>query len=323
MNADPLRCIFTMLAPGGAGARLSILIYHRVVPQPDPLLPDLPDGKLFEQQMHWVRRWFNVLPLPEAVRQLRSGSLPPRSLAITFDDGYADNEAIALPILRRLRLTATFFIATGFLEGRCMWNDRVIEAIRACRSTRLDLTKIGLGSFPVGTQEERRRTIDELLRMIKYREQDEREDLAVAIASAAGCGPAPTLMMSREQVRSLHRAGMTIGAHTVSHPILRVLKPARAREEIGRSREELEAIIREPISLFAYPNGRPHRDYTAEHVEMARECGFAAAVTTAWGVATGHSDRYQLPRFTPWDRSRWKFAARLARNLYKTTPEAA
>jgi peptidoglycan/xylan/chitin deacetylase (PgdA/CDA1 family) len=321
MIGDPFRCIFAMVAPGGAGARLSILIYHRVVPRPDPLLPDLPHGELFAQQMQLVRRWFNVLPLPEAVGRLRSGSLPPRALAITFDDGYADNETIALPILRRLQLTATFFVATGFLEGRCMWNDRVIEAIRTCTSTRLDLTKIGLGSFPVRTLGERRRTIDELLRMIKHRDQAERDDLAAAIASTAGCSSAPALMMSREQIRSLHRAGMTIGAHTVSHPILRVLKPARAREEIGRSREELEAIVGEPISLFAYPNGRPHRDYTAEHVAMARECGFAAAVTTAWGVATRHADRYQLPRFTPWDRSRWRFAARLARNLCNTNPE--
>ena len=70
--------------------------------------------------MAWVRDWFNVLPLSEAASRLAQGTLPARALSITFDDGYADNREIAAPILQRLGLSATFFIATSFLGGGCM-----------------------------------------------------------------------------------------------------------------------------------------------------------------------------------------------------------
>src|SRR5262245_19841153 len=102
--------------------RLSVLAYHRVLPAPDPLRPSEPTAAEFEQRMRWVKANFNVLPLTEAVGALREGRLPERALSITFDDGYADNHDIELPILARLGLPATFFVATGFLDGGCMFN---------------------------------------------------------------------------------------------------------------------------------------------------------------------------------------------------------
>ena len=125
-------------------------------------------------------------------------------------------------------------------------------------------------------------------------------------------------MMSSDQVRRLHAAGMTIGGHTVSHPILSRLDAARARREIGEGKAQLEAITGERIEVFAYPSGRPVRDYAAEHVDMVRACGFRSAVSTAWGVASGGSDPWQLPRFTPWDRGRSRYGLRLAHNLLRT-----
>ena len=97
--------------------------------------------------MRWIRSWFNVLPLALAVERLRQGDLPARALAITFDDGYADNAEVAAPILERLGLPATFFVTTGFLQGGCMWNDRVIEALRNCAADELDLSELGLGTL--------------------------------------------------------------------------------------------------------------------------------------------------------------------------------
>ena len=129
-----IRTAARWLSPGGTRARLSILIYHRVLPEPDGLFPDVPDLKRFEQELHWISRWFHVLPLDEAAARLEAGSLPPRAAAITFDDGYADNATVALPALQRAGLSATFFIATSFLDGGRMWNDTVIESVRACRA---------------------------------------------------------------------------------------------------------------------------------------------------------------------------------------------
>ena len=127
-------------------------------------------------------------------------------------------------------------------------------------------------------------------------------------------------MMTSEQVRGLHRAGMQIGGHTVSHPILARLDRRAARDEIEVGKKTLEALIAEPVRLFAYPNGKPVEDYTGEAVSLAKELGFDAAVSTAWGAAGATADPFQLPRFTPWDRTKLRFGARLAANLRNSVP---
>jgi peptidoglycan/xylan/chitin deacetylase (PgdA/CDA1 family) len=128
-------------------------------------------------------------------------------------------------------------------------------------------------------------------------------------------------MMRDDQVRELRGAGMEIGAHTVSHPILARLGDADAKREITDAGRALADVLREPIRLFAYPNGHPGRDYSAAHVRMVRDAGYSAAVSTARGVATTGADVFQLPRFTPWDRSAGKFAARLIQNYRNARPE--
>jgi hypothetical protein len=93
------------------------------------------------------------------------------------------------------------------------------------------------------------------------------------------------------------------------------LTAAAAREEFASGRQALERIVGAPVPLFAYPNGKPGTDYRAEHVAMVRELGFEGAVSTAWGADPRHDDLFQLPRFTPWDRTPARFVLRLARNL--------
>ncbi len=309
-----MRALFDVLAPHGERSRLSVLIFHRVRAAVDPLFPTEPDAERFEAQLRWVRDWFHVLPLPDAVASLRKGDLPARPLCITFDDGYADNATIAVPILRKLGLTATFFIATGYLNGGHMWNDTVIEAVRAATGPRLDLTALGLGSFEIEGIAARRSTIDSLLRQLKHLPWAERQRKCEQIAAAAGVPLPGDLMLTDDQVREMHRAGMTIGAHTVTHPILATMADADARREIAESKQYLASLLGAPLTMFAYPNGMPGRDYNAKHVAMVREIGFDAAVSTAAGTAHQGSDLYQIPRFTPWDRTRWRYALRLARN---------
>ena len=246
---------------------------------------------------------------------LRSeGRLPPRSVSITFDDGYANNAEVALPILVRRGVRATFYIATGYLNGGRMWNDSVIEAVR--RAPRLDLEDLGLGNHALPGVTERRRAIGEILAALKYREPEERIAIAAEIAKRAALAPHSELMMSDDQVRRLAAAGMEVGAHTVSHPILARIDRATAKREIEESKLCLEHITGASVSTFAYPNGRPAKDYGREHVELVREAGYTSAVTTAWGCVTSKTQPYELPRISPWGATRFRYLLRIARSYF-------
>ena len=311
-----LRRILSLLAPGGPRARLQILIYHRSLLTPDPLLCDEPDAELFDWQLAVLKNYFNVLPLLEAIERLRQQAIPRRAACITFDDGYADNADVALNILRRHNLPATFFIATGYLDGGIMWNDAVIEVIRQSRSPRLDLNCLGLHCHRIESLEEKRYAIKNLLDALKYRPSKEHDDLVTKLVDMTATNLPKNLMLSRDKVKELYEAGMEAGAHTINHPILATLDDKQARTEIAGSKEQLESIINERIQLFAYPNGQPGRDYHQSHVEMVKSLGFSGAVSTAWGTASTHCDRYQLPRFTPWDKRPLGFVLRLAKNYF-------
>lgn len=310
------------LSPGGAQGRLSILIFHRVLPVPDTLFPGEVDARRFDELLGWLRAWLNVLPLDEAVRHLKAGSLPPRAAAITFDDGYADNRTVALPLLQKHKLSATFFIATGFLDGGRMWNDSIIESVRGTPLSHLGCSTAGIAPLAVATLDEKRAALSTLIPKIKHLSVPQRAEAVREIVEAAAVRLPDDLMMTSDQVRELRTAGMVVGAHTASHPILASLDREGARAEIAASKEALDAILGEKTSIFAYPNGKLDTDYRREHVDMVSALGFEAAVATNWGAASRGCDPFQLPRFTPWDNGALKFGLRLAANLRRHYPGA-
>lgn len=317
---SPLSLAFSALSPAGPRAGLNIFIFHRVLPEPDPLFPGEVDAERFKRMLGWLRDWFKVLPLDEAIRLQDQGRLPARAAAITFDDGYADNHDIAMPLLEEAGMNASFFIATGFLDGGRMWNDSLIEAVRHTRLEHLDVSDLApaladLPLMPVGSWEQRRQAVKALIGRVKYLEPELRLTLVEAVLARAGVQASNRLMMSSAQVRAMRKRGMVIGAHTVNHPILAGLDDAQARQEILSSKQTLEALLDERVGLFAYPNGKPGVDYSPASVAVARACGFDAAVSTRHGVARRDTDRFELPRFTPWDPSRWRFGLRMAQHL--------
>ena len=302
-----LRCTSALTGP-----RLSILIFHRVLRERDPIFPDEVDAARFDRLMGLVACSFHVMPLAEAAGRLTEGTLPRRALSITFDDGYADNHDVALPILQRHGLTACFFVANGFLDGGRMFNDTVIECVRSSTRRQIDLSEFGQGSFALSSPLQRAAAIEAMLSIIKYLGPNQRPQALERVRAICQPRTLPDdLMMSRTQVRALHAAGMEIGAHTVHHPILCTLTDVEVEHEMVASRNALQAMIDHPVTLFAYPNGQPDRDYAHRHALMAQRLGFAAAVTTAPGAARTGDDAFQLPRFTPWDRAPARWLARL------------
>jgi peptidoglycan/xylan/chitin deacetylase (PgdA/CDA1 family) len=316
-----IRSALAAASPAGDRARVSILIFHRVLPERDPLFPDEPDVERFDEVMGWIKEWFNVLPLGEAVTRLASQTLPARAAAITFDDGYADNLTCATPILRKHGLHATFFIATGYLDGGRMWNDTIIESVRGAAVSEIDCSSMGLGRIVIENVDQKRAALGRLIPALKHLSFDQRSESVALVADACRGTPRTDLMLTTGQLRMLRDSGMGIGAHTVNHPILARMDDSSVRREIADGRDFLEGALGERIDLFAYPNGKLGSDYTPEHAAIVKALGIRAAVSTNWGVCGASSDLFQLPRFTPWDTTKWRFALRMLVNARR--PDAA
>lgn len=312
------RTLYRLLSPAGNKGQLSIFIFHRVLADADPLLPFEPSAEQFTWMARHFARSYSVLPLGEAVRRLQDGTLPAAAATITFDDGYADNFQVAWPILQRYALPATFFIATAFLDGGRMWNDDIIETVRNMPDGYLNLDAFGLGTHNLCDTTSRIRCYESILGKLKYFEHFQRMDTARQIALQAGLPATSNLMMTRNELRSLQASGAEIGAHTHTHPILECLSDTQARAEIEQGKYELESILGSPVRVFAYPNGVPTRDCSRRHAVMAKKIGFEAAVTTEQKlVSAASADLFQLPRFTPWDRTPLRFAARNLIELFR------
>ncbi len=281
--------------------------------------PDEPTVEEFDWQMRLLCNNFTPVSLPDALEGLRTGTLPSRAVCVTFDDGYADNEQFAVPILQKYGIPATIFISTGFLNGGRMWNDSIIETLRNFEGKRLDLTELDLGYYSMDSIAERLVTVDSIVRRIKHLDPQVRTALVREIEKRVTFLP-NDLMLTDGQIQSLARNGISIGAHTVNHPILCSVSGEIARREIKDSKLYLEELLQTPIDFFAYPNGKPDLDYREEHRDIVKELGFKAAVSTHWGVSTNQSDRFQLPRFTPWDRGELKFAIRLLTGYRRIDP---
>lgn len=299
-------------------ARLSILMYHRILPVADALRPDETTVDTFAWHMGLIKKFFNPLPLEEAAERLAAGTLPPRAICVTFDDGYADNLKLALPVLKANDVPATVFVSTAYLDGGCMWNDMIIEAVRTREGNVLSLPKLGIDHLPLDTSEDRYRAVRSVIRAVKHLDFAAREDFANELAADSEPKPCDLMLSTRELQTLAGDALITIGAHTHRHPILSTLTEQQALDEIQTSKSILESKIGTEIKSFAYPNGRPGKDFTDRDPELVRSLGFKVAVTTQVGVGVPGTDLLCLPRFTPWDPTPVRFLLRMLRIRQKT-----
>jgi peptidoglycan/xylan/chitin deacetylase (PgdA/CDA1 family) len=295
---------------------LAVLTYHRVAREPDPLRVRMLTAGEFRGQMRMLSRFFRPLALAEGLHALHAGTLPPRSVAVTFDDGYADNVHVALPILAAEGVPATFFIATSYLDGGRMWNDTVIEALRQMAPGEHRFQHAADGVLRVPADGGRRPLVLSLLAQLKHLPDDERRDAAAELAALAD-GPLPAdLMMRRQDVGALLEAGMDVGGHTRTHPILAGLEAAKAEEEIVGGLEDLVSLTGRAVTSFAYPNGRRGRDYGDREVAILRRIGVEAALVTDRGIVRPDSDPLQAPRLAPVHKDAARFAFTLWRAYF-------
>jgi peptidoglycan/xylan/chitin deacetylase (PgdA/CDA1 family) len=259
-----------------------------------PFLEDLvtPLETFTRQIAELAARW-RVLPLAEIVSHLREGKrLPAGAVGITFDDGYADNCEFALPVLRRYRLPATVFLATGHLEGArgLFWWDEV-SRWRALGARKVGIP--GLGSRSLASMRDRDRLlaelqrlpVDETLRMVRG------ASTRPPVPPAEPAGPE---FLTWDQVREMQSSGVDIGAHTVRHAFLPAETVERRREELAESRARIERETGTACRHFAYPYGA----VTPGIAREVRDAGFEAAVSTRVRDLAAGEDLFLLPRKT-------------------------
>jgi peptidoglycan/xylan/chitin deacetylase (PgdA/CDA1 family) len=287
--------------------RIAILRYHAICgteghAYADPAICTSPAA--FENHVRYLAANYSVLPLTEIVTRLRSARpLPPNSVALTFDDGYADNFEAAR-ILHRYRLSGTFYITAGCMAGgEPFWPAEIRGLIRAVRDHVVRLsTYRGVTEIPLRSEFERQAAIKTISRLFKAHPILVRERLRDQLRAAAGSTRLECYMLQWGQIAEMVRLGMTIGAHTLTHPNLPSAGAADAVAEVSGSKRRLEDAIGRPVRLFSYPNGGAERYYTSELQRLVQRAGFAAAATSRNGFAGPDSDLYALERIQVHER---------------------
>jgi peptidoglycan/xylan/chitin deacetylase (PgdA/CDA1 family) len=225
------------------------------------------------------------------------------AIAVTFDDGYADNVLEALPVLEEVGVPATFFVSTGNLDTmREYWWDELERIIMGDRPffERFTLSDSRFGrGWPTATPAGRTVLYRELHPLMMQADPARREDWMMQLrrwAQAGEVGREAYRTMTADELRRLATSKwVTIGAHTVTHTPLSILSENQQREEIVSSRLHLETLLGTEIKVFSYPFGRKS-DYNRTSVRICREAGFIKVASNFPGQVHRWTDPYQLPR---------------------------
>ena len=259
------------------------------------------DAAALERQLRLLRLAFPVVPLAELAREANGRA----RVALTFDDGLRNNVEVAYPILRKLGLSATFFVCPGLIEqGAWLWNHEARERLRSLDAHGLVRLAARIGAPIDG--------VEPMVDWMKTLKIAERRRVEREIRAAT-----PHFKPSAEQREEFDLAGwdelrrldpktVAIGSHTMTHPILTSLDEDETEAETRDSRFALERRLDREVSVFCYPNG----DLNEAVLSSARRY-YRSAVTTVPGRLQGAPDPHRLPRYsaTPgWNR-------RLARRM--------
>ncbi len=314
-----------------AASKGVILMYHRIAEADvDPWALCVTPQR-FAEQLAVLKAHYHPLSLQQLAQAQAEQNIPKRAIAITFDDGYADNLYQAKPLLERYEIPATVFVVTGNL-GRAegFWWDTLARSLlqpghlpevlslniesSAKREHRWELG--AAAHYSQADYEGDRTTLADRAkagsRMAFYYDlwqtllplpTQERQRLLDEIFHWAGVVPltlASERSLSPAEVMALNEGELIdIGAHTVTHPFLSTQPLALQQAEIQQSKAQLEDIIQQRVATFSYPFG----NRCAQTVALAEQSGFDCACSTVEDVVWRRSERFQLPRIAVqnWD----------------------
>jgi len=310
-----LKAILNILLLFSGKKNLGVLTYHRVGNINNIKNQLFTDEVLFNKQLSWLAEYFNVLDLGKAITLLENKELPKLAVVISIDDGYVDSYETIFQLLKSHGLLASFFISTSGFEKGYLWDELVSEAVMQI-SVDKEFIVFLQQSYALTTYNEKLSSLKKILEVIKYHSLEERQLLINELLAVTGGPKLEPQFLNAQQIIIMKNAGMTIGAHTVNHPILMAETTSVAEKEIAACKEKLESIINAPVDFLAYPNGKLCKDFTLEHQQMAEAAGYKAAFSTEMGsIDKMEADRFSLKRLSTWDHTEIKFVLRLAYSL--------
>jgi peptidoglycan/xylan/chitin deacetylase (PgdA/CDA1 family) len=274
-----------------------ILLYHSIADRGDR--PDhwelsvSPDN--FFDQMRILSAERSIVSLEDLAGQLNQHSLRARTVALTFDDGYANNLHTAKPVLDHLGLTATLFLTTGALGTSEFWWDR-LERIIADARFRPSTLKLNLVSETLELQPESwddGKLLTTMWSILRDVHPEVRADILATLEERLAVKEQTRFSrpLRVEEVWNL-RATIRVGVHTITHPWLPALSESELARELSESKSTCEAISGYPATAFSYPFGV----YDETTRSAVVECGFHFACATKQSIVTPDSDIFGLPR---------------------------
>lgn len=288
----------------GKGA--AILMYHSVLDDPrqvtDSLGGIVHSADAFEAQMELLAAKFRPVGLGRLATFVQGESdLPERAVAITFDDGYADNYEQAMPILNRLGIPAAFYVTVDCIERRKLpWPSRLRFSFRTTRKPQF--TDKGGQVWNLAHAEDREqgylKVCDEVCKLagtaLEERVAQIEQALEAQLPSNSG-----ELMMTWDQVKALAQRGHIVGSHTMTHPNLAFLGVEDVRRELVESKQTMEAKIGVPVEHFSYPCPALFPNWTEQTREQSLRAGYQTAVTTNNGLTRQNDNPLELKRVRP------------------------
>jgi len=286
-----------------------ILSYHSITEEPqltDHILGISRARASFEEHVKVLALKFSPVTVEDVVQFAKSGrQLPPRAVAVTFDDGFADNYEVALPILNRYGVPATFYIMVDAVQnGTLPWYCRLRYAFNTTRKPEWsDPAKNR--TYVLTSPEERKAAMVAAWEVGARLTGDVQQRFIGRVEDVLEIEPVKAehgFMLNWDQVRSLKKAGHAIGAHTLSHPNVAQVSESEARSEIAGSKKRLEEEIGEPIDHFSYPHPALNPQWSQQTLNITREAGFKSAALTACGPVYAGDEPLALKRiYSPAD----------------------
>lgn len=272
------------------GSRVKVFFYHRVkIPTKGELklndiigCPFCISPEVFEGQLIEINNKYKIISLDDFFRN----SIPRNAAMLTFDDGYKDFYTNVFPILQKYKIPATIFLIADFVGSeKVFWRHELLNAIFNTRTDSFD-------GFRLVNDKDKIAFFDYALSELNKVSQNEKEHYIENIKKCLGYKKIASNNLSWSEVNEMKENGVSVGSHTMTHPILTKIPLNRIKEEILNSKIKIEEKIKKSVKAFAYPYGI----YDDEIENIVKSAGYSCAFTTNDKTNSLNDDLFALGR---------------------------